>query len=144
MESPAHISLSHDQRWTYHRDGARDGAHTEPPILPSAASTPASTAPATPPADDLSASQELPAEATLHPPLANGLGIDAEDEDVKIAIMALGAMKSLDGRANRLASAGSSSSSSSRAHPHDAHKRNEKRKLLIAPFPISMPTATNH
>lgn len=97
MASAADSSLSHEERWTAHRaDGESDAARAS-----SAASTPAPITPATPPADDLASSQELARpSATPSGSASNGLGIDAEDEDVRIAIMALGAMKSLDGKTN--------------------------------------------
>ncbi|KAJ1023105.1 hypothetical protein NDA16_003258 [Ustilago loliicola] len=117
MEPAADSSLSHEERWTtYRADGEQDSAHA-----PSAASTPAPTTPATPPSEDLTSSQELapPSSSTLP---SNGLGIDAEDEDVRIAIMALGVMKSLDGTSNGFGAASASSSTLSL----DAHKRTSK------------------
>ncbi|KAJ9474110.1 Transcriptional repressor OPI1 [Pseudozyma hubeiensis] len=107
MASTSDTSLSHEERWNAHR-ADRDTDSAQPF---SAASTPAPTTPATPPADDLASSQELarpPPTSVTH---SNGLGVDAEDEDVRIAIMALGAMKSLDGTSHGLGGPTPSSSS---------------------------------
>ncbi|SPO38796.1 uncharacterized protein PSFLO_04275 [Pseudozyma flocculosa] len=100
--------MSHDARWKQHRASQE----IDPTTLPSAASTPAATpAPfqddfddASPAPHSRSTSSDLPGLATVSSSRAGstGVGVDAEDEDVKIAIMALGAMKSLDGRANGL------------------------------------------
>ncbi|UZJ52716.1 hypothetical protein CBS101457_002036 [Exobasidium rhododendri] len=63
--------------------------------------------PSTPVPDNVSAldhaSTAAPQESSLQTmspsiPASSGMNIDADDEDVKIAIMALGAMKNLDGR----------------------------------------------
>lgn len=111
--------LSHEERWTAHRaDGEVDAV-----ISLSTVSTPAPTTPATPPAEDLTSSQEFVRPSSAASP-STGLGIDAEDEDVRIAIMALGAMKSLDGSSNGLGNASASSSTMSL----DAHKRISKCK----------------
>ncbi|SPC63111.1 uncharacterized protein UHOD_05914 [Ustilago sp. UG-2017b] len=114
MEPAVDSSLSHEERWTTHRaDSEQDSAHAA-----SAASTPAPTTPATPPAEDLTSSLEF-ARPSTSTSASNRLGIDAEDEDVRIAIMALGAMKSLDGSSNGFGAASASSSTLSL----DAHKR---------------------
>ncbi|SPO46991.1 uncharacterized protein PSANT_04677 [Moesziomyces antarcticus] len=141
MEHTSASTLHGDDRWTAHRADA-DGA-----AAASAASTPAPTTPATPPADDLSSSQELPRAASSASP-SNGLGIDAEDEDVRIAIMALGAMKSLDGSSNGF---GAHSTSSSAISLPDAHKRSSKSPARtssaisnssVASTAISSPSST--
>lgn len=143
METAADSSLSHEERWTTHRaDGEQDAAHA----AAGAASTPAPTTPATPPSEDLASSQELsrPSSSTA---ASNGLGIDAEDEDVRIAIMALGAMKSLDGTTNGFSGASASSSTLSL----DAHKRTSKSPARtssaisassVASTAISSPSST--
>lgn len=147
MASTQDAGLSHEERWTAHRaDHESDSAH---PL--SAASTPAPTAPASPPADDLASSQEL-SRSTHASAYSKRLGIDAEDEDVRIAIMALGAMKSLDGTTHRFAGpSASTSSSSSSAISLDAHKRTAKSPARtssaissssVASTAISSPSST--
>lgn len=121
MAATADASLSHEERWTAHR--AEREADSAQPF--SAASTPAPTTPASPPADDLASSQEL-ARSTPTTAPSNGLGIDAEDEDVRIAIMALGAMKSLDGTSNGFGGPIASSSTLT----SDTHKRTSKCKFF--------------
>ena len=76
----------------------------ETSTIPSEPSTPA----ATPQITDDPFGRGIPAAsrsmsrrsslATAPPPSTRAMNIDAEDEDVKIAIMALGAMKHLDGK----------------------------------------------
>ncbi|PWN47579.1 Opi1-domain-containing protein [Violaceomyces palustris] len=107
--------MSHEERWNSHRSEAEDA--------PTPAATPASPynefedSPGTYSAARSRAGSSAQApfysaesSAAPTPPKRSG-GVDAEDEDVKIAIMALGAMKSLDGKAR--ASAGSESDTAS-------------------------------
>ena len=122
MASAADSSLSHEERWTAHR------ADSEVARASSAASTPAPTTPATPPADDLTSSQELARpSAPASGSASKGLGIDAEDEDVRIAIMALGAMKSLDGKANGIG-AGTASGSNVTLDAQQRTSKCDRRK----------------
>lgn len=120
MASASDAGLSHEERWTAHR-ADREADSVQPP---SEASTPAPTTPATPPTEELASSQEFarPKASTLP---SSGLGIDAEDEDVRIAIMALGAMKSLDGTSAGFDGASTSSSAMSL----DQQKRISKCKF---------------
>ncbi|SPO28321.1 uncharacterized protein UTRI_04718 [Ustilago trichophora] len=143
MDSTPDASLSHEERWTAHRADAE--ADTPHPF--SAASTPAPTTPATPPPEDLASSQELARPSSSSASPSNGLGIDAEDEDVRIAIMALGAMKSLDGTSNGFSGASASSSTISL----DAQKRTSKSPARtssaisnssVASTAISSPSST--
>ncbi|PWY97692.1 Opi1-domain-containing protein [Testicularia cyperi] len=152
MDTTNDSALSHDERWTAHREKDDKDAHN----LPSAASTPAPTTPATPPADDVGSSQELPsrtdtkASTSTVASSSNGLGIDAEDEDVRIAIMALGAMKSLDGTSHGFAN-GASNGSTAGPSSLDANKRNSKSPVRtssaistssVASTAISSPSST--
>ncbi|SNX85850.1 uncharacterized protein MEPE_04559 [Melanopsichium pennsylvanicum] len=141
MESAPDASLSHEERWTAHRaDAETDVSHSF-----SAASTPAPTTPATPPAEELTSSQELLQQKYSASP-SNGLGIDAEDEDVRIAIMALGAMKSLDGTSNGFG--GPSTSSSMSLDPHKRTSKSPARtssaisNSSVASTAISSPSST--
>ncbi|CBQ68512.1 conserved hypothetical protein [Sporisorium reilianum SRZ2] len=142
MASTTDSSLSHEERWTAHR--AEREADSAQPF--SEASTPAPTTPATPPPDDLAPSSQEPVL-----PLASsssrskGLGINAEDEDVRIAIMALGAMKSLDGTSSGFGGASTSAVSL------DTHKRTSKSPVRtssaisnssVASTAISSPSST--
>ncbi|KAN0061282.1 transcriptional regulator opi1 [Thecaphora frezii] len=125
--APSDQLLSHDARWKQHRASQE----INPSTLPSALSTPAATP--LPLRDDFgdapaprsrSISHETEAEAG--PSTASRTsqsGVDAEDEDVKIAIMALGAMKSLDGRANALNQCADTSGWSSGSQASGAYGR---------------------
>ncbi|CDW98228.1 hypothetical protein [Sporisorium scitamineum] len=139
MASTADSNLSHEERWTAHR-AERESAQ---PF--SEASTPAPTTPATPPPDDLPPSSQEPIPPTASSSRSKGLGIDAEDEDVRIAIMALGAMKSLDGTSGGFGGASTSAASM------DTHIRTSKSPVRtssaisnssVASTAISSPSST--
>lgn len=81
MDNNGQASRSHKELWSTPRDNTADIAVSTPPPE--------------------SISHDLPVRASSDSRTA---AVDAEDEDVKIAIMALGAMKNLDGSSNALTS----------------------------------------
>lgn len=98
-------------------------------MVPSEPSTPATLH------DEGSASQPSSRrESVSRPPQSSATNIDAEDEDVKIAIMALGAMKHLDGKSQAEGqNGGKGAAKTSTCELHDPHVTLDRRreKLLM-------------
>lgn len=113
--APEPEPLSHQERWHKHRSSVNLTDAPTPAPLPD-----------DDPADDQSNSQQ-PSSASTPRPLTGG-GVDADDEDVKIAIMALGSMKNLDG-----SSSPSSSSKQQQQQQQPLHRQHPHLSLEKSP-----------
>ncbi|CAO1626944.1 unnamed protein product [Sympodiomycopsis kandeliae] len=133
--APTHESST--DRWTQTRESEQHEPPSEAPTpAPDSADTPASSYFVNPPS---SSSSSRPSTGTgsgsATPALKSSNNVDTEDEDVRIAIMALGAMKNLDGKSTddgigkgrgRLEEVGGTTSASrfssiERRDRHDSH-----------------------